>query len=249
MTEKDATIFPVGDKLKNRLRLLAQALILLTVMLVAALVTMRLAIHGREVAVPKVVGMSLRQAEEVAGAHGLPVDVENRFYSAEIPEGRIVSQLPPPGTQVRRGWRLRVAQSLGPQRAVIPDLVGESGRAAEMNARRRGLEVGATVTAHIPGLPPGQVVAQSPPPNAVGVATPKINLLVTAGPDEQSYIMPDFVGHRLAEASAAIEQAGLRLGDVTDLAAPAGPSVILKQSPPPGQRVTPGTVVTFEVAR
>lgn len=235
--------------MKSLFRLFLQALILLTVMLVAALVTMRLAIHGREVAVPKVVGMTLREADKTAADQGLQVDVENRFYSSDIPEGRIVSQLPAPGTQVRRGWRLRVAQSLGPQRAVIPDLIGESGRAAEMNARRRGLEVGATVVAHIPGQPPDQVVAQSPPPNAVGVATPKINLLVTAGPEEQSYIMPDFMGHHLAEASAAIGQAGLRLGDVTDVAAPAGHSVILKQSPLPGQRVTPGTVVTFEVSR
>jgi beta-lactam-binding protein with PASTA domain len=235
--------------MKSILRLFLQALILLTVALVASLVTMRLAIHGREVAVPKVVGMSLRDAEKAATDQGLLVDVENRFYSSEIPEGRIVSQLPAAGTQVRRGWRLRVAQSLGPQRAVVPDLVGESGRAAEMNARRRGLEVGATVAAHIPGLPPDQVVAQSPPPNAVGVATPKINLLVTAGAEEQSYIMPDFVGHHLAEASSAIDEAGLRLGDVTDVVAPGGHSVILKQSPPPGQRVTPGTVVTFEISR
>src|SRR5574341_1341093 len=129
--------------MKALFRLFLQGLILLTVMLVAALITMRLAIHGREVAVPKVVGMTLRQAEDSAAAEGLLVDVENRFYSLEIPEGRIVSQLPPPGTLVRRGWRLRVAQSLGPQRAVIPNLIGESGRAAEMNARRRGLEVGA----------------------------------------------------------------------------------------------------------
>ena len=235
--------------MKSLFRLFLQALILLTVMLVAALVTMRLAIHGREVAVPKVVGMTLREAEKAATDQGLLVDVENRFYSSEVPEGRIVSQLPAAGTLVRRGWRLRVAQSLGPQRAVIPDLIGESGRAAEMNARRRGLEVGATVVAHIPG-PPDQVVAQSPPPNAVGVATPKINLLVTAGPEEQSYVMPDFVGHRLTEASAAIEQVGLRLGEVTDVAATGRDhSIILKQSPPAGQRVTPGTAVTFEISR
>ena len=235
--------------MKSILRLFLQALILLTVALIASLVTMRLAIHGREVAVPKVVGMTLRDAEKEATDQGLLVDVENRFYSAEIPEGKIVSQLPAPGTQVRRGWRLRVAQSLGPQRAVVPDLVGESGRAAEMNAQRRGLEVGATVVAHIPGLPPGQVVAQSPPPNAVGVATPKINLLVTAGAEEVSYIMPDFVGRNLAEASSAIEEAGLRLGEITVLEASGAHSTILRQSPLPGQRVTPGTVVTFEVAR
>ncbi len=39
------------------------------------------------------------------------------------------------------------------------------------------------------------------------------------------------------------------LGDVTDVTAPGGHSIILKQSPPPGQRVTPGTVVTFEISR
>ena len=235
--------------MKSILRLFLQALILLTVALVASLVTMRLAIHGREVPVPKVVGMSVRQAEDAAAAQGLQVDVENRFYSSDVPEGRIVSQLPPAGTLVRRGWRLRVARSLGPQRALIPDLIGESGRIAEMNARRRGLEVGATVVAHIPGLPPDQVVAQSPPPNAAGVATPKINLLVTAGAEEQSYIMPDFVGHHLAEASSAIEQAGLHLAEVTDVDAPGAHSIILRQSPASGQRVTPGTAVTFEVAR
>ena len=236
--------------MKKRLRLAVQALVLVAVMLVSALTAMRLAIHGREVPVPKVVGMTARQAEQTAAAEGLLVDVENRFYSSDVPEGRIVSQLPPPGTLVRRGWRLRVAQSLGPQRAVIPDLIGESGRAAEMNARRRGLEVGANVVAHIPGLPPDQVVAQSPPPNAVGVATPKINLLVTAGAEEQSFVMPDFVGHHLAEAASAIEEAGLRLGDVTDVAPTGrGHSIILHQSPSPGQRVTPGTVVTFEISR
>ncbi|MDP9263884.1 MAG: PASTA domain-containing protein, partial [Acidobacteriota bacterium] len=154
--------------MKSILRLVLQALILLTVALITSLVTMRLAIHGREVHVPKVVGFSVRQAEDAAAAQGLLVEVENRFYSSDVPEGRIVSQLPPAGTLVRRGWRLRVARSLGPQRAMIPDLTGESGRVAEMNARRRGLEVGATVVAHIPGMPPDQVVAQSPPPNAAG---------------------------------------------------------------------------------
>ena len=72
--------------MKSLFRLFLQALILLTVMLVAALVTMRLAIHGREVAVPKVVGMNLRAADKAAADLGLQVDVENRFYSSEVPE-------------------------------------------------------------------------------------------------------------------------------------------------------------------
>ena len=67
--------------MKKRLRLAVQALVLVAVMLVSALTAMRLAIHGREVPVPKVVGMTVRQADDAAAAQGLLVDIENRFYS------------------------------------------------------------------------------------------------------------------------------------------------------------------------
>ena len=62
--------------------------------------------------------------------------------------------------------------------------------------------------------------------------------------------MPDFVGRPLAEASSAIEQAGLHLGEVSSVEmTSAAHSTILRQSPLPGQRVTAETVVTFDVAR
>ena len=63
---------------------------------------------------------------------------------AEIAEGKILSQIPASDTRVRRGWQVRVAQSLGPQRVMIPDVLGQSGRAADLNIRRRGLDVGMT---------------------------------------------------------------------------------------------------------
>ena len=87
----------------------------------------------------------------------------DRFFSADVPEGRIMSQAPPPGEQVRSGWRVRVAESMGPQRVVIPELMGGSERAAEINIRRRGLEMGSMASATIPGAPTDQIVAQSPP--------------------------------------------------------------------------------------
>lgn len=223
-------------------------LVLLTVMLLSALTAMRLAIHGREVAVPKLVGMTLEQAERVTASNGLLLDASSRFYSTDIPEGRIVSQLPPTGIHVRRGWQMRVAVSLGPQQVAIPDLVGQSPRAAEINARRRGLEVAEVATAHLPNAPADQVIAQSPPASAETVASPKLNLLVSAPEEERAYVMPNLVGKHLADVVPALEDAGLRLGTVTTIAG-ATPTVILKQSPPAGQRVTPGTAVSFDVGK
>ncbi len=228
-------------------RYVLMVLVLLTVMLLSAMTAMRLAIHGREVAVPRLVGLSLEQAERITASSGLLLEAESRFYSSSVQEGHIVSQLPAPGIHVRRGWRMRIAVSMGPQRAVIPDLVGQSPRAAEINARRRGLDVGEVAKAHIPRVPPDQVVAQSPPPSALTVSSPKISLLVSEPEQAQTYVMPNLVGRHLAEAAQAIQQAGLRLAPVSTPANGGAPTTILKQWPPPGQRVTPGTTVSLEL--
>lgn len=224
-------------------------LVLLTVMLLSAMTAMRMAIHGREVTIPKLLGLSMEQAERIVSANGLLLETENRFYSDTVPEGRVMSQLPAAGTRVRRGWKMRIALSLGPQRAIIPDLTGQSPRAAEINVRRRGLDVGVVAVAHVPDAPPDQVLAQSPPPNAASVSSPKVNLLVSAPEESQAYVMPNLVGRHLPEATQALQQAGLKLGAVTAAGNGGSPGTILKQSPPPGQRVTAGTVVSLEVTK
>src|ERR1035441_4330908 len=68
-------------------RMLLLTLVLMTVALISALTAMRLAIHGREVTIPKLVGMSPSEAERVGAASGLLVVIEREFYSADIPDG------------------------------------------------------------------------------------------------------------------------------------------------------------------
>ncbi len=233
-------------------RYLVLAMILIAVAMVSALTAMRFAIHGREVGVPKFVGMTPADAEKVAADGGLALIPESKFYSNDIPAGRIVSQSPQPGQRVRRGWRVRVAESLGPQRVEVPNLLGQSSRAAELNIRRRGLELGGTASVEVQGVEPDTVIAQNPVPNAQGVASPKIDLLLVAPPETQSYVMPDLSGMKLGEASVAITDAGLKLGNV--MTAPAVPesgreAIITKQSPAAGQKVTAGATVTLEVVR
>ncbi len=235
--------------MRTLLRYALLGLVLLVVMLVSALTAMRLAIHGREVSVPKLVGLAPAEAERVALSNGLLLQVESRFFSSDIPEGHILSQAPPVGVRVRRGWRVRVAESMGPQRVTIPNVVGQSARAAEMNLQRRGLELGSVAVAHLPDLPPDQIAGQSPPPNASGVASPKINLLVTAPEEEPQYVMPDFVGRSLAEATKTIADAGFKLGAVKPVAN-AGPArTIVRQTPAAGQHIPAGTTISFDVAQ
>ena len=246
-------------------QMLLLALVLLTVALVSALTAMRFAIHGREVTIPKLVGMTPLEAERVVAVSGLEVVVERQFYSPDIPEGRIMSQVPLAGVKVRRGWAIRVAQSLGPQRVAIPDVTGESERVAELNVRRRGLDLGSVAQVNLPDAPADQVVSQSPPAKASGVSVPKISLLVSRGPEPAAYVMPNFVGQPLGSVTLALQDAGIRVGKVSVVpaappvdtqAAPLAPlpalppgaaSMIVTQSPAPGQKILAGNAVNFEV--
>jgi beta-lactam-binding protein with PASTA domain len=199
------------------------ALVLVVVAMVSALTAMRFAIHGQEVAVPTLVGSTPAEAERAVAGLGLQLSVERQYYSAQIPEGRIMSQLPLPGTKVRHGWQVRVAQSLGPTRVSIPDVTGESEHAAELNIRRRGLDVTAMAEVQTPGIPADQVLAQSPTANATQVSAPKISLLVSAAVDPQAFVMPSFVGQPLGSASRSLQDSGFKLGNV-NVVAPAIPA-------------------------
>ena len=248
-------------------RMLLLALVLMTVALISALMAMQLAIHGREVTIPKLVGMSPFEAERAGAASGLQVVVERQFYSADIPEGKIMTQMPPPGTIVRRGWSIRVAQSLGPQRVAIPDVTGGSERVAELNIQRRGLSLGSVAHVNLPDTQLDQVISQSPPANASGVSAPKINMLVSDGPEAAIYVMPNLTGQPLGSAMLALQDAGIKVGKVSMLPPPpsspsepqtspvapsavsesSAASMIVTQTPAPGQKIVAGSAVNFEV--
>ena len=251
------------------------ALVLVIVALLSGLTAMRMAIHGQEVAVPPIVGVTPPEAERTLSGLGLQLTIERQYYSPQIPEGRIMSQLPMPGTKVRRGWQVRVAQSLGPTRVAIPDVIGESEHAAELNIRRRGLDLATVAQVEAQGIPADQVLAQSPSANATQVLAPKVSVLLTTAAEPQAFVMPSFVAQPLGSVNRTLMDSGFKLGNVTmapaptpatdtgalppvtlpatpppPTAPPAQPSpasIIVSQSPAAGQKVAVGTAVNFEV--
>jgi beta-lactam-binding protein with PASTA domain len=223
-------------------------LVLLLVCFASALLSMRFAIHGREVRVPRFMGLTPLDADRLAVSAGLVLSIDSRFYSPDVPEGYIVSQSPGPNAKVRRGWKVRLAQSLGPQRASIPNVVGESERVAELNISRRGLEIGAVATMHFPGAHPATVIAQNPPADAKNAVSPKVSLLIAAPEGAEFYVMPNFVGQTISEAQPAVLQAGFTLGTVNYVTEFPGPSgLIVKQTPTAGQKIMAGTAINFQV--
>lgn len=261
--------------MRNLLRYFLIALLLVVVALVSALTTMRLAIQVREVKVPDLRNKTPAEAKRVAEADGLAAQVDSNYYSAAIPEGRVLSQTPVAGSVVRRGWQVGLALSLGPQRVTIPQVVGKSDRAAAISIAERGLQLSSTDKIQVSGAEGGQVIAQDPPANATDVSAPKISLLVAQSTSPQAFVMPSFIGQPLGSVTTALQSAGFVVGKVTvapslsvlaagnstsaapqagvpmapviPAQAPSSASIVVSQEPAAGQKVLAGAAINFVV--
>jgi beta-lactam-binding protein with PASTA domain len=240
-------------------------MVLVAVALGAAIITMHFAIHGAEVQVPGLKGMTVADARSQTSGMGLNLNVDNRYYSSDVAPGHILTQSPPPGTVVRREWRVRVAESLGPQKVEVPDTVGADERVGALKLRRVGLAVGATAQLPYGKAPAGMVLAQDPPAHAQGIEGPSINLLVAAPGDDAAdgFVMPDFAGTPVVAAQASLANVGLKVTQPTYVDVPippvgagsapprppVAPGSVIAQQPPAGARVDQNTQVKLTVAK
>ncbi|HMD20274.1 MAG TPA: PASTA domain-containing protein [Alloacidobacterium sp.] len=242
-------------------------LLLCVVTLLSAVTTMHFAIHGAEVSVPDFRGLTAVDAMRKAASLDLNLTVDNRFYSAEMPSGRILTQSPASGAIVRREWHVRVTESLGPQRIAIPKVIGEPERTATIAIRRAGLDLGNVAHMPYPGASAGAVIAQNPASDAEGVERPSMSLLVAdaSATGADGIVMPELTGQLFVTAASAVTRTGLKLAPVVD--APAGiptissgsaaqaltaavaPGTVISQSPVAGHRVDANTPIQLTVVR
>lgn len=202
---------PIQNFFQGAMLLLA----LIAVALVSAILTMQFAIHGAEVRVPALKDMTVAEARSQTSGLGLNLEVDNRYYSSDVAAGHILSQSPVPGSVVRREWRVRVAESLGPQKVEVPSVVGAQERSAALNLRRVGLEAGMVAQLPDAQVEPGTVLAQDPPAKAQGIEKPSVNLLVAATDEAppDGFVMPDLTGLSILNAEAQLSRVGIKFGE------------------------------------
>ncbi len=259
---------PVGgaSPFRRFLQSATVVLVFIVVALVSAVLTMRFAIHGAQTAMPDLSGLPEAAATAKASGRELTLSVDGRFYSDAIVAGKVLTQYPLAGTEVRRGSHVRVTESLGPQKGAVPQLVGLQERVAALEVRRAGLALSATVSMPYAAQPANTVIAQDPSPDAKRMEGPEISILLSAPAPAQgmAFVMPDLTGQNARAAAAAITRAGLHLQplefrDVTIPAVsmqpgqapqmPVLPGTVLGQTPQAGQRVTESAAITLTVAR
>ena len=238
--------------MRNLFQTLLAGIALTGIALLSALAAMRLAIHGAEVRVPSLTGMTIAQALDAAHAQGLQLEIADHNYNANTPVGHILHQQPQAGVLVRSMWKVRVTESLGPQTVTVPDVVGMDSRLAIITIRRAGFKLGDVNSLPFSQALTDTVIAQSPTAHATAVESPRIALLLAAPvpTSAQAYAMPNLIGEPYATASQTILQAGFLLAPVLEVDDKLYASGIVSgQVPEARSRVETGAEVRLTVER
>jgi beta-lactam-binding protein with PASTA domain len=148
---------------------------------------------------------------------------------------------------MKQSQMAHVVLSLGQRQLQIPLLEGNTLRASRIELLRTGLQVGEVSSISSSAQPVDTVVVQSPRPGG-GASTPKVDVLVSQGSPEPSFVMPRLIGLAETDAQHRLDVAGLRR-KVNYVAAPQWPHAqVIDQSPAPGQRISASALIELTVA-
>ena len=140
--------------------------------------------------VPDVRQMSLEEAQYVIENSGLKVERIVEVTHDIIPAGYVVSQNPPPQSEVRKGSVVSLLVSKGKGEVQVslvttPDLVGLRLEEAKRLLAQNNLTVGNVEEVEVEGKSEGIVMGQSPSAGEQVEPGEKINLRVTKQPPEE----------------------------------------------------------------
>jgi serine/threonine-protein kinase len=236
--------------LRERLEWLTRMTFLLFILasaaFLSAITAMRIAIHGREVTMPNLVGKNVAEASQLLQSRGLVLRVADRIYSDQ-PINVVVRQTPPAGLLMKVSQQAHVVLSLGQRQLQIPLIEGNSLRASRIELLRTGLQVGEVTSVTMPDQPVDAVVIQTPKPGA-GASSPRVDVLVSQGPRENAYVMPHLTGLNETDAQHRLDVAQMRR-KVNYITAPQWPrGAVIDQSPHGGARVLAVSTIELTVA-
>ncbi|MBE5034919.1 Stk1 family PASTA domain-containing Ser/Thr kinase [Gallibacter intestinalis] len=203
-----------GSKNKKKIAIIAAAVIVA----LAALVGIGFAtglFDKKDIEVPDFRGMTIEEAEDKAEDLGIEVKIGKYEFSTEYEQDQIMDQDPNHGEMVAKGDTVTVDISKGGERGVIPNLIGKSEEDAKKMIEDYGFELG-TVKEKESHEEKGTVIEQDPSAGSEGKQGDTINITISDGSGKEMGEVPYVLGMSEDEARAAIEEAGFKVGDISE---------------------------------
>jgi len=198
-------------------------------------------------AVPRVLGLTLAEAQAEIQKAKLQVTDGGAEPHPSAPQGIVIWQDPPADVIAPEGMKVTLVSSAGPPKIPVPDVAGLDASLAQSMVAAAGLVVSQVESVQA-AAPTGLAMMTRPPAGTALAAGAGLTVVVSRG--APTIPVPDLLGMASADARTRLETEGLQLGTVTRRRTTEGaPGTVVAQSPAAGTLAAPGTVVDVVVAR
>ncbi len=235
-----------GSSLNERLKTI---LIFSGIVLLTGYLTMVFVIKGKQVIVPDINGLILAEARKTCTSRGLYIKEKSQMFDENMPEGSVIAQDPLAGENVKQGRTVFVTVSSGLKMISVPDLKDQNIRQSRILLTQSGLLPGKKgAESYSAEIPEGYIIAQNPPPNLSVKRNSTVEVLVSLGEKEISYIMPDFKGRQLSGARKSLASVKLMIKKINYATINGFENgMVVRQDPEAGEKIKKGESVILTV--
>ncbi|MFC1619055.1 PASTA domain-containing protein [Candidatus Neomarinimicrobiota bacterium] len=180
---------------------------------------------------PNVVGLPYPKAVNTLKKEGFRTERTFVTHTQEYPPDQVFEMYPKAYSRVKKGRIIQLTVTAEERMVSVPDLIGKTLRAAEIEIQRAGLAIDTVMNNYNDDFDPGVVTWQKPRGENLLRRGASVSLMVSLGQAPLSYYVPSVVGMGLQSGRREILDAGLELGRVRYLYAPnLLPNTIVDQS-------------------
>lgn len=159
-------------------------------------------------------GMNVEAAETALNNAGIPYVIEHE-NSDTIDADIVISQSYQKGDMIPADTSVKIVVSSGKEEVAVPNVVGYEVTQAE--TLLNDAELGVThAYAYSDDVEKDHVIEQEPGATQMVAKGTKIKITISNGPESKDATVPDLRGKTQAEASAALQNVNLNLGNVTE---------------------------------
>ncbi len=194
--------------------------------------------QDKSILVMDVNGKSLDRAIRELDVEGFKAVVFDTVYTSDVDPQTVVDQYPTAGQKVKPGRTIRLKIARPEKMVLVPSLVGQSRRSAEISLQQLGLQIDTVYTEYNPDYPKGTVAWQFPKSGDHIKKGLGLQITVSQGLPPDFFQVPQLFGLSMKKAKEALIHARLKVGKISyqqneDLV----PYTVLDQS------IAPGTVL------
>jgi eukaryotic-like serine/threonine-protein kinase len=221
------------------------------VLVAAVYITMETLIKGEDVNAPDFQGKNIVEAKELATKHNVYLKEIVGNYDQNYDPQTVINQVPAPGVRIKEKSFIKVFVTSDLVEVIVPDLSGYNLNDCEKLLRENELRKRYISYMDADDVPVDFVISQSFPAGTRVPSGSEIDILVSRGSREKSYIMPDLIGKSVADVISYFENLGLKISKKIEISYPGldVPGLVLKQHPLSGFRINAKARISIEVSK